>query len=55
MLEVPMATLREARQTGGRIYAEGHRRYHLAKLRGEMFRAVEAASRKTVTYAPVVA
>jgi putative resolvase len=29
----------------------GHRRYDLAKLRPELFRAAEAAQRKTIAYA----
>jgi predicted site-specific integrase-resolvase len=31
----------------------GHRRYDLAKLRPELFRAAEAAQRKTIGYARV--
>ncbi len=41
----------------GRLAAEhtagGHRRYDLAKLRPELFRAADKASRKTVAYARV--
>jgi excisionase family DNA binding protein len=55
-LGVSITTLRrwEAR---GKIQAEhtagGHRRYDLAKLRPELYRASEAASRKTFAYARV--
>ena len=54
VLGVSITTLRrwEAR---GKIQAEhtagGHRRYDLAKLRPELYRASEAASRKTFAYA----
>lgn len=51
-----MTTLRRW-EAEGRLAAEhtpgGHRRYDLTKLRPEMFRAEEKASRKTVAYARV--
>ena len=44
-------------ETAGRLNAEhtagGHRRYDLAKLRPEMFRAEDEANRRTVAYARV--
>jgi len=47
-----MSTLRRW-EAAGKLVAEhtagGHRRYDLAKLRPELFRAAAAASRKTIT------
>lgn len=55
-LGVSITTLRRW-EACGKIEAEhtagGHRRYDLAKLRPEFYRAREAASRKTVAYARV--
>ena len=55
-LGVSITTLRRW-EAEGRLAAEhtpgGHRRYDLAKLRPEMFRARDKASRKTVAYARV--
>ena len=55
-LGVSITTLRRWEATG-RLVAEhtagGHRRYDLAKLRPEMFRAEDEASRRTVAYARV--
>jgi putative resolvase len=55
-LGVSITTLRRW-EAEGRLAAEhtpgGHRRYDLAKLRPEMFRAEEKAGRKTVAYARV--
>jgi excisionase family DNA binding protein len=55
-LGVSIATLRRW-EVSGKIEAEhtagGHRRYDLAKLRPEQYRAAEAASRRTVAYARV--
>jgi len=56
VLGVSISTLRRW-EAAGKLVAEytagGHRRYDLAKLRPELFRASEAASRKTVAYARV--
>jgi predicted site-specific integrase-resolvase len=53
---VSITTLRRW-EAEGRLAAEhtagGHRRYDLAKLRPELFRAMDKASRKTVAYARV--
>jgi len=53
---VSITTLRRW-EAEGRLAAEhtagGHRRYDLAKLRPELFRAADKASRKTVAYARV--
>lgn len=55
-LGVSITTLRRW-EAEGRLAAEhtagGHRRYDLAKLRPEMFRAAEKASRRTIAYARV--
>ena len=55
-LGVSITTLRRW-EAEGRLAAEhtagGHRRYDLAKLRPELFRAADKASRKTVAYARV--
>lgn len=55
-LGVSISTLRRWEETG-RIVAEhtegGHRRYDLAKLRPELFRAAEVSQRRTVAYARV--
>jgi len=55
-LGVSITTLRRW-EAAGRLNAEhtagGHRRYDLAKLRPEMFRAVGEANRRTVAYACV--
>lgn len=55
-LGVSITTLRRW-ETAGRLAAEhtagGHRRYDLAKLRPELFRAEEAANRRTIAYARV--
>src|SRR5215475_6003958 len=55
-LGVSITTLRRW-EAAGKLVAEhtagGHRRYDLAKLRPELFRAAEAASRKTIAYARV--
>ncbi|MFT3805217.1 MAG: IS607 family transposase [Burkholderiaceae bacterium] len=55
-LGVSITTLRRW-EASGRLLAEhtagGHRRYDLAKLRPEMFRAAAEASRRTVAYARV--
>ena len=55
-LGVSITTLRRW-EAEGRLAAEhtpgGHRRYDLAKLRPEMFRAEDKADRKTVAYARV--
>ena len=55
-LGVSITTLRRW-EASGRLIAEhtagGHRRYDLAKLRPELFRDEEAASRRTVAYARV--
>ncbi|MBK5964868.1 IS607 family transposase [Thiocystis minor] len=55
-LGVSITTLRRW-EASGKLIAEhtagGHRRYDLAKLRPELFRAEEAASRRTVAYARV--
>jgi len=55
-LGVSVTTLRRW-EASGRLTAEhtagGHRRYDLAKIRPELFRAAEQASRKTVAYARV--
>ena len=56
VLGVSISTLRRW-EAAGKLVAEhtpgGHRRYDLAKLRPELFRAAEAASRKTIAYARV--
>jgi putative resolvase len=56
VLGVSVQTLRRW-ETAGKLVAEhtagGHRRYDLAKLRPELFRAEEKSSRKTVAYARV--
>ena len=56
VLGVSVTTLRRW-EASGRLMAEhtagGHRRYDLAKIRPELFRAAEEASRKTVAYARV--
>jgi putative resolvase len=56
VLGVSVPTLRRG-ETAGKLLAEhtagGHRRYDLAKLRPELFRAEEKSSRKTVAYARV--
>jgi MerR family regulatory protein len=53
-LGVAISTLRRW-EASGKMVAEhtvgGHRRYDLAKLRPELFRAAEAAQRKTIAYA----
>jgi excisionase family DNA binding protein len=55
-LGVSVPTLRRW-EASGKLVAEhtagGHRRYDLAKLRPELFRAIDAAKRKTVAYARV--
>jgi putative resolvase len=55
-LGVAISTLRRW-EASGKMVAEhtvgGHRRYDLAKLRPELFRAAEAAQRKTIAYARV--
>ncbi|MEX3900877.1 IS607 family transposase [Paraburkholderia sp. BR10954] len=55
-LGVSVTTLRRW-EASGRLTAEhtvgGHRRYDLAKIRPELFRAPEEASRKTIAYARV--
>jgi putative resolvase len=55
-LGVSITTLRRW-EAEGRLAAEhtagGHRRYDLAKMRPELFRAMDKASRKTVAYARV--
>ncbi len=55
-LGVSVTTLRRW-EASGRLTAEhtagGHRRYDLAKIRPELLRAAEEASRKTVAYARV--
>ncbi|CEE60057.1 hypothetical protein XAC3218_1380013 [Xanthomonas citri pv. citri] len=55
-LGVSITTLRRW-EVAGRLSAEhtagGHRRYDLAKLRPEMFRAEDEANRRTVAYARV--
>jgi excisionase family DNA binding protein len=55
-LGVSITTLRRW-EAEGRLAAEhtagGHRRYDLAKLRPEMFRAAEKVSRRTIAYARV--
>jgi putative resolvase len=55
-LGVAISTLRRW-EASGKMVAEhtvgGHRRYDLAKLRPELFRAAEAAQRKTIGYARV--
>lgn len=55
-LGVSITTLRRW-EAAGRLSAEhtagGHRRYDLAKLRPEMFRAEDEANRRTVAYARV--
>ena len=55
-LGVSITTLRRW-EAGGKLSAEhtagGHRRYDLAKLRPELFRAADKASRKTIAYARV--
>jgi putative resolvase len=54
-LGVAMSTLRRW-EASGKMVAEhtvgGHRRYDLAKLRPELFRAAEAAQRKTIRQRP---
>ncbi|MCY4599160.1 MAG: IS607 family transposase [Acidobacteria bacterium] len=55
-LGVSIDTLRRWEQTGkltGERTPGGHRRYDLAKLRPELFRAEEEASRRTIAYARV--
>ncbi|MDA8308682.1 MAG: IS607 family transposase [Deltaproteobacteria bacterium] len=56
VLGVSITTLRRW-EASGRLTAEhtagGHRRYDLAKLRPELFHAVESENRKTVAYARV--
>ena len=56
VLGVSISTLRRW-EAAGKLVAEhtagGHRRYDLSKLRPELFRAAEEASRKTVAYARV--
>ena len=55
-LGVSITTLRRW-EAEGRLVAEhtpgGHRRYNLAKLRPEQFRAASDAARKTIAYARV--
>ncbi|MDD0946257.1 MerR family DNA-binding transcriptional regulator, partial [Xylella fastidiosa] len=55
-LGVSITTLRRW-EASGRLIAEhtvgGHRRYDMAKLRPEMFRAQAEANRRTVAYARV--
>lgn len=55
-LGVSITTLRRW-EAAGKLVAEhtagGHRRYDLGKLRPEMFRAKDAASRQTIAYARV--
>ncbi|MHB8253423.1 MAG: IS607 family transposase [Acidiferrobacter sp.] len=55
-LGVSITTLRRW-EAAGKLVAEhtagGHRRYDLGKLRPEMFRAEDAASRQTIAYARV--
>ena len=56
VLGVSISTLRRW-EAAGKLVAEhtagGHRRYDLSKLRPELFRAAEEASRKTIAYARV--
>jgi predicted site-specific integrase-resolvase len=55
-LGVSVTTLRRWEAAGKLVpehTAGGHRRYDLAKLRPEMFRAEEAAARRTIAYARV--
>ena len=55
-LGVSIGTLRRWERTGklvGERTPGGHRRYDLAKLRPELFRAEEEASRRTIAYARV--
>ncbi len=55
-LGVSIGTLRRWERTGklvGERTPGGHRRYDLAKLRPEQFRAEEEASRRTIAYARV--
>ena len=55
-LGVSIDTLRRWERTGklvGERTPGGHRRYDLAKLRPELFRAEEEASRRTIAYARV--
>jgi len=55
-LGVSVTTLRRWEAVGKLIpehTAGGHRRYDLSKLRPEMFRAEEAAARRTIAYARV--
>jgi putative resolvase len=56
VLGVSVPTLRRW-ETAGKLLAEhtagGHRRYDLAKLRPELFRATDHSKRKTVAYARV--
>ncbi|MGC8530160.1 MAG: IS607 family transposase, partial [Leptospirillia bacterium] len=56
-LGVSITTLRRW-EAEGRLIAEhtpgGHRRYDLAKLRPEWFRAADMANRRTIAYARVL-
>jgi predicted site-specific integrase-resolvase len=55
-LEASITTLRRW-EAAGKFVSEhtagGHRRYDLAKLRPELFRATNTMNRKTVTYARI--